>query len=133
MYDDPPNARRVHLGGKLCNIYCLVSAEDFLWALQWKWRYKLDKRGKKYYAVRHGRVYTAGRCKQIDIYMHKAILKHRMLKRKPSAKHRIGDHGDGDSQNNQRGNLAWATPSRNCKTAKAKTPRCERGRFRLAA
>ena len=110
-------------------IYCIVSAEDFEWAMQWRWRYQLDKRGKKYYAVRHSRVYDdAGGCKQVNIYLHKAILQ-RMGKRRRTAAHCIGEHGDGDSLNCCRTNLSWITRSRNCKTAKVKTPRCPRGRF----
>ena len=133
IHAEHPHARRVYLRGKRHDIYCLVSVEDFAWAMQWAWRYKMDKRGKKYYAVRGSRVYKRGpvpSCKQVDIYLHKAILKHRKLKRPRTKAHRIGDHGDGNSLNNQRYNLAWATPSKNCKTCAVKTPRGEGGRFK---
>lgn len=117
-------------------IICLVSAEDYEWAMQWKWRYKLDKRGKKYYAVRHGRVYKRGpvpSCKQVDFYLHKQILKHRMKKRPRTRAHKIGDHGDGNSLNNCQYNLAWVTASKNCKTCRIKPQRGDGGRFRVAA
>jgi hypothetical protein len=108
-----------------------VDEQDFDWAMQWSWQYKLDKRGKKYYAVRHGRrTREDGRRVQCDIYMHKAILHERMCFTPKTKHHVIGEHKDGDSLNCRRYNLEWATRSHNCKTAKVKTPRCPvRGRF----
>lgn len=117
-------------------ITAAVSPEDYAWAMQWKWRYKLDKRGKKYYAVRNARRSTRGpvpKWIQYDIYMHKAILV-RMGREPPTPAHTIGDHGDGCSLNNQRPNLDWATGSHNCKTAKIKTPKCPHtGKFTRSA
>lgn len=132
LHEAHPHARRIYLRGKRHDIYCLVSVEDFEWACQWAWRYKMDKRGKKYYAIRGGRRFTRGPVPeyvQCDFYMHKQILKHRMGKKPRTKAHKIGDHGDGDSLNNQRYNLKWATGSQNCKTCKVKPARCERGRF----
>jgi hypothetical protein len=117
--------RWIHLGthnGRA--IVCKVSLEDYEWALQWKWRFKLDKRGKKYYAVRHGRrTREDGKRVQCDFYMHRQILD-RMEAVPPTDAHVIGEHGDGDSLNNQRDNLEWITRSHNCHTAKVKTPKC---------
>jgi hypothetical protein len=132
IHDVHPHARRIYLRGKRHDIYCLVDVIDFAWAMQWAWRYKMDKRGKKFYAVRHGRRFTRGPVPeyvQCDFYMHKQILKHRMMKRPRTKAHRIGDHDDGNSLNNCRINLAWATASKNCKTCKVKTARGVGGRF----
>src|SRR6185369_7726713 len=86
--------------------YCVVDAEDYEWALQWKWHPMANSTGLKFYASRMTRDRAAG--KQIRIYLHKEILK-RTGKRKRSKEHSIGDHGDGNSLNNCRDNLSWAT------------------------
>ncbi len=49
-----------------------------------------------------------GTRKQIKVYMHKEILK-RSGKKPRTRAHTIGDHDDGESLNNRRGNLFWAT------------------------
>lgn len=112
-------------------IYATVDEIDYDWAMQWRWRYKLDKRGKKYYAVRHGRrTREDGKRVQCDLYMHKEILHVRMEAEPLTPEHVIGEHCNGDSLHNCRNNLEWATRSHNCKTAKVKTPRCPiRGRY----
>lgn len=112
--DEEP--RRVWLDdrGEVC---CVVDAEDYEWAMQWKWRFKKDKRGRKFYACRNTRSRKTTDA-QICVWMHKAILKERMKAEPPSPLHTIGDHGDGDSLNNRRKNLSWATPSMNGKTAR---------------
>jgi len=121
---EPSGSRRIYLN-KDCSIFCVVSAEDYEWAIKWRWSYTMDKRKKKYYATQM----TRNRAReQIKIYMHKAILIERMKVPQPSPKHVIGDHGDGESRNNTRGNLDWATRRQNNLTAlthpsrQAKTP-----------
>ena len=109
---EPPGSRRVYLDAT-CTIYCVVSAEDYEWAIQWRWHFTMDRRGKKYYATRMMR--SGGR--QVKVYMHKAIIIERMQIEPPTDKHIIGDHGDGESRNNTRGNLAWATRRQNNLTA----------------
>lgn len=92
------------------NIFCVVSPEDFAWAKRWKWGITWNSTKKKAYATRNTR---HPRCRtQLKIYMHKAILA-RAEKKPPTEKHTIGDHQDGESLNNLRGNLEWATPSIN--------------------
>lgn len=84
--------------------FCVVDEIDFAWAKQWKWHATANSTGRKFYATRMTRV--AG--KQKKIYMHKEILI-RSGKKARSVHHTIGDHDDGDSLNNRRGNLFWAT------------------------
>lgn len=86
--------------------YCAVDLEDYQWAKQWKWHATANSTGLKFYATRMTR--ERGTRKQVKIYMHKEILK-RTKKRKISKHHSIGDHEDGDSLNNRRSNLSWAT------------------------
>ncbi|MGA7807136.1 HNH endonuclease [Bradyrhizobium sp.] len=104
--------RRVYLDNH-GEIFCLVSAEDYAWATQWRWKWRWDKRKKKRYAQRNTTINGV----RVTLFLHKEILA-RTGKIRPSLFHTIGDHGDGDSLNNQRDNLAWVTPSQNRKTAK---------------
>jgi hypothetical protein len=105
---------RIYLCTRDETIYCVVSPEDYAWALQWKWHYRYDKHKTKMYATRSSS--ENGRPK--TVYMHKAILSERMKSIPPSDKHTIGNHGETmagiqPSLNNKRDNLEWVTPSEN--------------------
>ncbi|MDI1263899.1 MAG: hypothetical protein PS018_11640 [bacterium] len=84
--------------------YVVVDPIDYEWAKQWRWHATFNSTGRKFYATRMTRV--AG--KQVKVYMHKEILK-RAGKRPRTVHHTIGDHDDGNSANNRRGNLFYAT------------------------
>jgi hypothetical protein len=86
--------------------YCVVDAVDYEWAKQWRWQATPNSRGLKFYATRMTR--APGTRKNIKVYLHKEILK-RSGKRPRTVHHTIGDHDDGDSLNNRRSNLWWAT------------------------
>jgi hypothetical protein len=87
--------------------YCVVDEIDFAWAKQWRWHPTANSTGRKFYATRMTR--ERGTRKQIKVYLHKEILK-RSGKKARSVHHTIGDHDDdGDSLNDRRGNLFWAT------------------------
>lgn len=92
-----------------------VSIEDFNWVNQWKWNWRHDKSGKKKYVTR-----TSWRDgKRVTLYLHVELQK-RKGGRRPSAAHVIVDHLDGDSLNNVRTNLRWATRSQNRKNQNGK-------------
>lgn len=106
-----PEPRRVYLD-KHAEVFCLVDDTDYDWAIQWAWKFTLDKHKRKMYATRNTRrrkITTT----QITVYMHKAILTDRMQLVPPSPAHHIGDHLDGESLNNTRRNLRWATTVEN--------------------
>ncbi|WP_439392590.1 hypothetical protein ACRQ5Q_24520 [Bradyrhizobium sp. PMVTL-01] len=93
--------------------YVVVDPIDYEWARQWRWQATFNSTGKKFYATRTTWTRLAdGTRKRIKVYMHKEILK-RAGKRPRSIHHTIGDHGDGNSANNRRYNLSWATIRQN--------------------
>lgn len=111
--------RRIYLCPRDETIFCVVSPIDYEWCQQWKWQFTWDRHKRKMYATRSTRL--AGN-RRVKFYMHKEILI-RSGKVQPSPKHTIGDHGDGNSLNNQRYNLDWATPSMNAKNRRMITRR----------
>lgn len=92
-----------------CEIYCVVDLQDYEFAMQWKWKPIKSKGTKlKYYAFRTSR--WEGR--HVAYFLHKLIC-FRANGLPPTRDHLIGDHQDGDSLNNRRINLNWATQSQN--------------------
>lgn len=104
--------RRVYLDSA-CEIFCLVLPEDYAWVTQWRWSWKWDRTKTKRYAFRTS--WVEGR--RVSIYLHKAVLNH-CGKKQPTEAHTIGDHQNGESLDNQRGNLEWATVSQNRRNRK---------------
>lgn len=98
-------------------IFCTVSFEDYEWALTWKWQITWDRHKRKAYATRS----TWDGSRRVKLYMHKEILA-RAMKLPPTKRHTMGDHEDGESLHNERGNLNWATPSQNRRTARPPSP-----------
>lgn len=107
---------RIYLSPHDDSIFCVVSPEDYQWALQWKWQFTYDRHKVKMYATRS--TWENGRRKKI--YLHKQILSERMGIIPPTAAHTIGDHGDSDSLNDRRGNLEWVTPTENASRKRSK-------------
>jgi hypothetical protein len=108
--------RRVYLD-KACEIFCLVSADDYKFVTRWRWKWNWDRTKTKRYAIRTPReARPDGTYRSRTIYMHKEICARKGAP--PSEAHTIGDHQDGHSLNNQRDNLEWATVSQNRRNRK---------------
>ena len=84
---------------KYPNTFITVDDEDYKWLNQWKWSATLVHGGV--YAVRHVRGDRNG----TSLSMHRFIL--------DAPPHLLGDHKDGDTLNNTRGNLRLCTKSQN--------------------
>ena len=92
-------------------LFCVVDLHDWEWASKWKWK-PIRSRGKthKVYAFRT----TRWKGKHVAYFLHKEIC-FRAHGLPPTKYHIIGDHQDGQSLNNRRSNLEWATSSDNRK------------------
>lgn len=94
--------------GKDYELACLVDPEDALFAASrgnWFVTHAHEPEAKRY-AVRSE--------KGVLLFLHKLILARSGVK-PPSPRHTIGDHLDGNSLNNTRANLRWATPQMNAR------------------
>lgn len=95
--------------GKNYELEVLLSAEDYEFAIQrgnWFVTHASPGRVGKRYAVRSE--------KGVLLFLHKIILERSGIL-PPSPAHIIGDHRNGDSLDNRRGNLRWATHQMNAR------------------
>lgn len=92
--------------------WCIVSPEDYQWAIQWRWHINKphpSRNGTKQYFVRS---LSRGGNYKPKLYLHVEIMKRTGIL-PPCPLHTIVDHDDGDEWNCRRGNLFWATPKQN--------------------
>src|SRR5689334_1317834 len=70
---DPRAPRRVYLDSA-CEIFCLVSPEDYEFVTQWRWKWNWDRTKTKRYAIRTPRrAQPDGTYRSSTVYMHKEI------------------------------------------------------------
>lgn len=83
--------------------HAIVDDEDFEWLSQWKWHVRYDRYTKSYYAGRMGKIDGIFR----TVSMHREILK--------AKKGQQVDHGNHNTLDNRRGNIAIVTSGENKK------------------
>lgn len=98
--------------GKHNQYECRVSEEDYDYLIRWCWSFKRSSR--KYtqlvYARRGGSIgnHRKGDRRHKTILMHHEIMARKGEPDPPTPEHTV-DHRDGDTLNNERDNLMWAT------------------------
>lgn len=108
--------------GANADIECLVDEEDYLFFTHWMWLPKTSPCGKIYFKRSVSTYDILGkRDSALTIYLHIEICR-RYLGEPPTKRHKIVDHLNGNSLDNRRCNLRWATSKQN-----------NRNRFGMAA
>lgn len=94
--------------GKTYQLPCLLDPQDYERAVSrgnWFVTHAARSNGKRYAVRSEGGVL---------VFLHKEVLRWAGVE-PASALHVIGDHENGDSMDNRRGNLRWATHAENAK------------------
>jgi hypothetical protein len=96
---------RIILAGRSRQYETFVSAEDYEHLTQWLWTFAVShpRHGGLVYVRRSIRVSDVN----VTLFMHHVVLE-RMGRPRPSSRH-TADHVNGNSLDNQRHNLRWAT------------------------
>ncbi len=88
----------------------LVDYEDYLWFIQWQWRFKKSRNSHKGYLFRTVKVKVGSVWVSQNQWLHAAIMARIEPPPRPGM---VPDHIDRDTMNNTRANLRWATLSQN--------------------
>lgn len=94
----------------------LVDYEDYLFVVNWLWRFKPSKgqgMAGRGYLCRSAWIYPEGRKVCTSLYLHVEIMKR--VESPPSIFHTQVDHLNRNRMDCRRENLKWATPSQNNK------------------
>jgi len=88
----------------------LVDYEDYLWFIQWQWRFKKSRNSHKGYLFRTVKVKVGSVWVSQNQWLHAAIMARIEPPPRPGM---VPDNIDRDTMNNTRTNLRWATLSQN--------------------
>lgn len=88
----------------------LLDFEDYLWFIQWQWRFKKSRNSHKGYLFRTVKVKVGAVWCSQNQWLHTAIMERVELPPHPGM---VVDHIDRDTMNNSRLNLRWATTTQN--------------------
>lgn len=113
-FEWPAREWRIY-GNDHATLWALVDEIDYQWALQWRWNPKPGRRGFVYLRrACGGHNGKWGRGPVWTEYLHVEIMKRTGIKQ-PSHKHRLVDHGNGDTLDCRRYNLSWTTHQGNAR------------------
>lgn len=103
--------------------YVILDGIDYQWATQWRWCAKKDHTGSVYARRAVGVNKDGARLLTYSLYLH-VELKRRLMdelgERPPSSKHTLVDHRNGNTSDNRRKNLRWATPGMNIRNRRGR-------------
>lgn len=115
----PDDAKVIWLAPE-ANVFCIVDEGDYEWFSKFRWHSTPNSNKKKLYATRMTRRRKAQGA-QIKVYMHKSVLELCSPETHPKLEGQtIGDHINGNSLDNRRCNLRWATHKENSNNLKAR-------------
>lgn len=109
--DEDKHEHRIYLNDR-CTEWVVVDEVDYQWALRWCWCVRRDPSGTIYARRAIGENANGMRLRTYTKYLHVEIKK-RCRHRRPSPRHYIVAHRDGDSTNCRRKNLRWSTHGMN--------------------
>lgn len=118
---NPPHEFRIYADNH-CEVFALVDEVDYHYLVQWRWKTKTSKGGKKVYLCRSVH-HVEGHDEYIDgrryqrRYMQTQLLHTVVMRRTgiepPTPSHKLIDHLNGKERDCRRDNIRWATPKMN--------------------
>lgn len=110
----PDSVRCLQLSSRI-DCYCLLDLQDHEWARHWLWRHTFgsgDFHPETGVIARPDHIYAIRSQGSGLLYLHRTILERAVG---PAPFGHVGDHINGDTLDNRRCNLRWASKSQNAR------------------